>query len=191
MNKENYRIETVSGQFVDVTNPTPETILLDDIAWALSRMARFCGHTVTAIPYNVCQHSVFVAKMVLEAGGTNDMARFALFHDAAEYVTGDFPSPLKRVPDLRPVIKQIEDRLLHVIFEKFCGRQPFDAEWKVVKDYDLIAQQIEAHAFMFSRGANWNFPEPHPSLIDYQSFPAPKTAIESYADFIQMEKDWR
>lgn len=57
-------IETVSGKFVDVSNPKVETIDGHDIAWALSREPRFCGHTISALPYTVGQHSMKVADIV-------------------------------------------------------------------------------------------------------------------------------
>lgn len=57
-------IETVSGTFVDVLVPTPEMIDACDIAWALSREPRFCGHTISALPYTVGQHSMKVADIV-------------------------------------------------------------------------------------------------------------------------------
>lgn len=57
-------IETVSGIQVDVANPDPSTINIVDIAWGLSRQARFAGHTITDIPYSVAQHSVYVSELV-------------------------------------------------------------------------------------------------------------------------------
>ena len=57
-------LETVTGQLIDVTNIVPENIDLNDIAWSLSRIPRFVGHSITIVPYNVAQHSIFVAKTV-------------------------------------------------------------------------------------------------------------------------------
>jgi len=57
-------IETVSGRFVDLVNPDPSTIVISDIAWAISRMPRYVGHTVSAIPYTIGQHSIYVAELV-------------------------------------------------------------------------------------------------------------------------------
>jgi hypothetical protein len=169
---------------VDVIDPDPQTILLDDLAWGLSRINRFCGATVTEIPYNNCQHSLFVANLCKGDLGIDPVIyKFALLHDASEAITGDFPSPLKRVPAIRIAIKEIEDRLLSVIYQKFCGRQPTDDEYAFVKYMDVKAQSIEAFHFMHSRGVDWNFPV-RPSLIEVQSFPPPKTAIESYKEFL-------
>jgi len=57
-------IETVSGYFVDLVNPDPKTICIEDIAWAISRMPRYVGHTVSAIPYTIGQHSIYTADLV-------------------------------------------------------------------------------------------------------------------------------
>ena len=56
--------ETVSGQYVDVVSPDPNTIVFTDIAWALSRQARFAGHTLSEEVWTVAQHSVFVKYLV-------------------------------------------------------------------------------------------------------------------------------
>lgn len=59
-----HAIETVSGRYVDVVEPDPETIVMEDIAWALSRQARFAGHTLSEEVWNVAQHSVFVKDLI-------------------------------------------------------------------------------------------------------------------------------
>jgi hypothetical protein len=57
-------IETMTGQFVDLVNPDPMTINIRDIAWATSRMPRYVGHTTSAVPYTIGQHSIFVTTLV-------------------------------------------------------------------------------------------------------------------------------
>jgi hypothetical protein len=57
-------IETVSGRFIDLVNPSIDQIDIIDIAWALSRMPRYVGHTVTEVPYTIGQHSIFVVNLV-------------------------------------------------------------------------------------------------------------------------------
>lgn len=59
-------LETVTGKFVDVTDPQPDQIDINDIAWGLSRLPRFAGHTITEVPYNVAQHSLLVADITDE-----------------------------------------------------------------------------------------------------------------------------
>jgi hypothetical protein len=60
-------IETVSGKIIDLSNIQPEDISITDIAWALSRIGRFGGHSMTELPYSVAQHTVQVSRYVEEA----------------------------------------------------------------------------------------------------------------------------
>lgn len=59
-------IETVTGRYVDVMNPDPDVIDAYDIFWALSRQARFSGHTLSEEIWSVGQHSLLVAGIVQE-----------------------------------------------------------------------------------------------------------------------------
>ena len=186
-------LETVTGQLVDIQNPDPSTINIEDIAWGLSRMPRFCGHTITIVPYSVAQHSMFVADEVKSMLGQYpninnssdyyDILLKALLHDAAEVYTGDLPSPMKRIPELRPIIKQIEAGLDKAIYEAFNLTPMTQGEVELIKSADLIAQKIEAHAFMVSRGKNWpGLPEV--SLERLQQFEQPLDSLTSYKLFM-------
>lgn len=71
-------IETMTGRFVDLVNPDPATIDIHDIAWATSRMPRYVGHTISAIPYTIAQHSIFVTELAVELfkkDGAHDLKR--------------------------------------------------------------------------------------------------------------------
>ncbi len=202
-------IETVTGRLVNIENPDPTTINIEDIAWGLSRLPRFCGHTITVIPYNVAQHSMFVADEVasLLSGSTdtlnkihlphgewdawmvseemrNDIILKALLHDAAEVYTGDWPSPVKRITKLRPIIKKIEHDLMTAVYLAMSLAPPSEAEEKLIKQADMIAQKIEAHAFMPSRGKHWpNMLEV--SLERLQQFSEPLDSLTSYKLFME------
>jgi 5'-deoxynucleotidase YfbR-like HD superfamily hydrolase len=71
--------ETVSGIIIDLTDPRPEDIKIEDIAWALSRMARYAGHTTGPLPYSVAQHSMMVSNYVQEALNPNEHL-YDVFH---------------------------------------------------------------------------------------------------------------
>jgi len=58
--------ETVSGKIIDLANPQVEDIDVKDIAWALSRINRYVGHTMSKLPYTVAQHSVEVSRYIEE-----------------------------------------------------------------------------------------------------------------------------
>jgi uncharacterized protein len=111
-------IRTYSGKYVNVFDPNPEDILIEDIAHSLSNQCRFTGH----VPhfYSVAQHSLIVAKMA-----TDEYKLAALLHDASEAYLVDLPSPIKREI---PEFKQIEERLLKVIAEKFGFEYPLPDE---------------------------------------------------------------
>ncbi len=89
-----YWIHTHSGMAFDLLSPTPGMVVLEDIAYALSRLCRFTGHC--SRHYSVAEHSINVAKQCqLEHGFSDQWAIAALLHDAAEAYIGDLSSPLK------------------------------------------------------------------------------------------------
>lgn len=74
--------ETVSGEYVDVVEPLADTIKLTDIAWALSRQARFAGHTMSEEIWSVAQHADFVVdliEMAFDGEQSIDSASFSLW----------------------------------------------------------------------------------------------------------------
>lgn len=144
-------IETVSGIYVDLADPKPEMINIVDIAWGLSRQARFAGHTITDLPYSVAQHSIFVAEIVEKildpstkindkfSQSTvmewtellefiNDPMRRnwtiwkALMHDAGEAYLIDLPSPVKRMPGIAESYGAAEKKIMSVILQSFGYR---------------------------------------------------------------------
>lgn len=204
-------IETVTGKLVNPSNPSPDSICVEDIAWALSRIPRFAGHTITEIPYNVAQHSVYVSELVegvLDGSvpiydthpivvdaiknikdswnhvGVRVIIR-ALFHDGHEAYFGDVPSPIKKIPELTQTFKMLETNL-DIAIAAHLGIGPVGPknsdEIIIIKFCDKLAQAIEGYQYMPSRGLNWNLPRP--SLQMLQKFPLPMTPLESYKAFL-------
>ncbi len=173
-------LETVSGRKIDVSNPDPDTIVIEDIAWALSRMPRFSGHTIPFVPYSVAQHCIQVAKELAPHGARIQL--HGLLHDAAEAYMNDVPSPVKHIPEIHAVIKNLEDKLMATIYQALDLRPPSPEEEYIVKQADKIQQAIEAYNFMFSRGKGWNLPEV--SFTKLQEFKEPMTSIDSYHQFL-------
>ena len=103
-------IRTLSGKFVDLAHPKPETIDHADIAVGLARAPRFVGQTYQH--YSVAQHSVECAKLV-----PLEFELHALLHDATEAYMGDCSGPLKAL--LGDAWSSIEHRLHVAICEKF------------------------------------------------------------------------
>ncbi len=87
----------LSGRRLDLLDPSPLDVEIDDIAHGLSRVARWNGQTSGAWAFSVAQHCLLVHDIYL--GFRPDAAPrwllAALLHDAAEYVVGDLISPFK------------------------------------------------------------------------------------------------
>ena len=174
------KLETVSGRKIDVTNPSPDTIEITDIAWALSRMPRFSGHSIPYIPYSVAQHCIQVSKELASYGPEIQM--YGLLHDAAEAYINDLPSPVKHIPEIHAVISKLEDKLMFTIYDALELRHPTEDEEKIVKVADKNQQAVEAYNFMYSRGSDWNLPKV--SFKKLQEFQQPMTSVKSYDLFL-------
>ncbi|MGY6411315.1 MAG: HD domain-containing protein [Alkalilacustris sp.] len=87
----------LSGRRLDLLDPTPLDIEIEDIAHGLAFVARWNGQTVGDWPYSVAEHSILVEELFARAQPAAP-ARWrlaALLHDAPEYVIGDMISPVK------------------------------------------------------------------------------------------------
>jgi 5'-deoxynucleotidase YfbR-like HD superfamily hydrolase len=173
-------LETVSGRKVDVSDPDPSSIVIEDIAWALSRLPRFSGHSIPYIPYSVAQHCVQVAQDLAPHGPQIQL--YGLLHDAAEAYINDLPSPVKHIPEIHAVIKKLEDSLMTAIYTALDIEPPTDEEEQIVKISDKTQQAVEAYNFMYSRGHDWDLPKV--SFKKLQEFEDPLTSIQAYDKFL-------
>jgi uncharacterized protein len=178
-------LETVSGRKIDVSNPDPADIVIEDIAWALSRMPRFSGHSIPYVPYSVAQHCIQVAEELKEHGPKIQL--YGLLHDAAEAYINDLPSPVKHIPEIHAVIKKLEDSLMTAIYIALNIEMPTERQDELVKIADKTQQAVEAYNFMYSRGKDWNLPDV--SFIKLQEFREPMTSIDSYHKFLSYFQD--
>ena len=174
------KLETVSGRKIDVTDPDPTTIVIEDIAWALSRLPRFSGHTIPYIPYSVAQHCIRVMKELAPHGPKIQL--YGLLHDAAEAYINDLPSPVKHIPEIHAVISKIEDKLMLTIYEAIGIQPPTEEEERIVKIADKNQQAVEAYNFMYSRGKDWNLPDV--SFKNLQEFEQPLVSLKAYELFL-------
>lgn len=184
----NHTVETHSGRCVDLVNPKAESICITDIAWSLSRQARFNGHTKGEHPYSVAQHSIYVAEQVLIATQDRRAAQYALLHDAHEAYMGDIVSPLKWLPRLSHIVGDVERALQHAIHEAFGLNPPSERVRAIIKLYDMQALAIEAYHLLPSRGANWPLPPVDHELMN--EFDGPVLSITAYHRFISMWERW-
>jgi hypothetical protein len=173
-------LETVSGRKINVLDPDIKDIDIEDIAWHLSRLPRFCGATIPSIPYSVAQHSIQVMREF--SVNTPIMQMHGLLHDAGEAYIGDIPSPIKHIPSLREEIKKVESRLVDKIYEALTIPLPSKEDAEKVHEADLIQRAVEAYNFMYSRGSEWDLPKV--SFKKLQEFERPVSSIEAYENFL-------
>jgi 5'-deoxynucleotidase YfbR-like HD superfamily hydrolase len=114
-------IQTFSGRKPSLICPTYEDIHIDDIAHALSNIARFTGHTRSF--YSVAQHCVIGAGQVVTEYKDKTLAKLFLLHDAPEAYLGDMSKPVKRLlriePDEPGIYDLYEKRWSGIIYRKF------------------------------------------------------------------------
>jgi 5'-deoxynucleotidase YfbR-like HD superfamily hydrolase len=109
----------LSGRRLDLLDPSPLDIEIEDIAHGLARVARWNGQTNGANIFSVAQHSLLVETIARAKVPRLDRARrlAVLLHDAPEYVIGDMISPFKAV--IGDAYKVVERRLLTAIHLRF------------------------------------------------------------------------
>ena len=109
----------LSGRRLDLLDPSPLDIEIDDIAHGLARVARWNGQTNGAHIFSVAQHCLLVEALArARAPRLDDSCRLVvLLHDAPEYVIGDMISPFKAV--IGDAYKATERRLLTAIHLRF------------------------------------------------------------------------
>lgn len=135
----------LSGRRLDLLDPSPLDVEIEDIAHGLARVARWNGQTEGAHIFSVAQHTLLVDTVARARWPSLDHnARLAvLLHDAPEYVIGDMISPFKAV--IGDAYKTIERRLLGAIHRRFGlpAKSPPELE-KLIKTADRQAAFLEA-----------------------------------------------
>jgi hypothetical protein len=127
------RLNGAAGK-VDLPIPLAEQVDIRDVAHSLSNQCRCNGWTSEF--FSVAQHSLEVSALCAQYASSYNLnsteaALAGLVHDAAEYVTGDCISPLKR--HLGSAWKTMELEVEHLVF---AGLDLTDL---VTKCADLVA----------------------------------------------------
>ena len=135
----------LSGRRLDLLDPSPLDIEIEDIAHGLARVARWNGQTKGPHAFSVAQHSLLVEGLCQHLDPDFGKAErlMALLHDSPEYVIGDMISPFKAALGLD--YKAFELRLMAAIHIRF-GLPPKTPEAvnKHIKKADRIAAFLEA-----------------------------------------------
>jgi 5'-deoxynucleotidase YfbR-like HD superfamily hydrolase len=135
----------LSGRRLDLLDPSPLDIEIEDIAQGLARVARWNGQTKGPYIYSVAQHCLLVEALARARVPRLDRSRrlAVLLHDAPEYVIGDMISPFKAV--IGDAYKAVERRLLSAIHRRFgLPAQPPPELDALTKTADRAAAFLEA-----------------------------------------------
>ena len=156
----------LSGRRLDLLNPSPLDVEMEDIAHGLARVARWSGQTFGAHIFSVAQHTLLVETVArARTPRLGQQARLAIIlHDAPEYVVGDMISPFKAV--IGDAYKGVEARLLAAIHLRFGlpVKRPAETE-RLLKAADMGAAYLEAtHLAGFAADEARRFFGPPPKL---------------------------
>jgi 5'-nucleotidase len=134
----------LSGRRLDLLDPSPLDIEIEDIAHGLARVARWNGQTEGPHIFSVAQHSLLVETIARARVRIDRRHRRAvLLHDAPEYVIGDMISPFKAI--IGDSYKSVEARLLAAIHLRFGLPPVLPAELTaMIKAADRGAAYFEA-----------------------------------------------
>ena len=135
----------LSGRRLDLLDPSPLDIEMEDIAHGLARVARWNGQTRGDAAFSVAQPSLLVDDIAGRLPPRLDAAGHlsAVLHDAAEFVIGDLITPFKSA--VGSDYKALEARLMAAIRLRFGlpAREPDDLT-RLIKRADRIAAYLEA-----------------------------------------------
>jgi 5'-deoxynucleotidase YfbR-like HD superfamily hydrolase len=135
----------LSGRRLDLLDPTPMDIEIEDIAHGLAFVARWNGQTRGDWPYSVAEHSLLVETIFTRAnpGIAPRWQLAALLHDAPEYVIGDMISPVKSA--VGPGYEDLDRRLSAAVHLRFGLPAVLPAPIKkAIKAADKVSAWLEA-----------------------------------------------
>ncbi|KUF09520.1 HD domain-containing protein [Pseudoponticoccus marisrubri] len=135
----------LSGRRLDLLDPTPVDIEIEDIAHGLAFVARWNGQTQGDYAYSVAEHSLLVetifGRLCPQAGAAERLT--ALLHDAPEYVIGDMISPVKAA--VGPGYEELDKRLSAAVHIRFgLPALPDPRLKKQIKKADRVSAWMEA-----------------------------------------------
>lgn len=135
------KFNTSTGRLIDLLDPAPDSLHIDDISKALSRICRFGGHSSAF--YSVAQHSLLVAAICAPS-----CKQWGLMHDSPEAYLGDVIKPLKVL--LEPHYRLIEERFEKAIINRY-KISVTDEIKAAVKKADTHMLELEHEALILGR----------------------------------------
>ncbi|MCK4861707.1 MAG: HD family hydrolase [Rhodobacteraceae bacterium] len=176
----------LSGRRLDLLDPSPLDIEIEDIAHGLAFVARWNGQTFGEFPYSVAEHSLLVERVYsdITPNAPVKWRLAALLHDAPEYVIGDMISPVKAA--VGPGYKAMDARLMEAVHRRFGVPAEIPKAVKAqIKRADRISAWLEAIQIAgFSKTeANKLFGIPKPEALQKTRL-ALRAPMEVKADFL-------
>ncbi|AKO98646.1 MAG: HD family hydrolase [Marinovum algicola] len=159
----------LSGRRLDLLDPTPMDIEIEDIAHGLAFVARWNGQTMGDFAYTVAEHSLLVEALFRRMNPRAPIRwqLAALLHDAPEYVIGDMISPVKAA--VGASYGELDSRLTAAIHIRFGlpAALPVSVK-KQIKRADRVSAWMEATqiAGFTEKEANGFFGRPDKTLIE-------------------------
>lgn len=159
----------LSGRRLDLLDPTPVDIEIEDIAHGLAFVARWNGQTLGDYAYSVAEHSLLVEELYarMNPKAPTKWRLAALLHDAPEYVIGDMISPVKAA--VGPGYGALDERLTAAIHIRFGLPAVIPKAVKAqIKRADKVSAYMEAvqiAGFTEAEAAKL-FGQPKPEIID-------------------------
>lgn len=135
----------LSGRRLDLLDPSPLDIEIEDIAQGLARVARWNGQTKGPHAFSVAEHSLLVERLAthFEPGLDRKWRLASLLHDAPEYVIGDMISPFKNALGLD--YRAFEGRLQEAVHMRFDLPPKLPVKIaKLIKRADRVSAYLEA-----------------------------------------------
>lgn len=159
----------LSGRRLDLLDPTPVDIEIEDIAHGLAFVARWNGQTQGDFAYSVAEHSLLVEDIFarLNPKAPVKWRLAALLHDAPEYVIGDMISPVKAA--VGPGYGDLDQRLTAAIHLRFGLPAALPKTVKAqIKRADKVSAWMEAVqiAGFSEQEASRFFGRPKPEIVD-------------------------
>ncbi len=135
----------LSGRRLDLLDPSPLDVEVEDIAHGLAFVARWNGQTRGEHAYSVAEHSLLVEEIYARIVPRPEVRwrLAALLHDAPEYVIGDMISPVKSA--VGPEYAALDARLAAAVHLRFGLPAVLPAPVKAqIKRADKVSAWLEA-----------------------------------------------
>jgi len=159
----------LSGRRLDLLDPSPLDIEIEDIAHGLAFVARWNGQTAGEWAYSVAEHSILVEEIFARRnpGADRRWRLAALLHDAPEYVIGDMISPVKSA--VGPGYGELDRRLTSAVHLRFGLPATLPPKVKAaIKAADRVSAWLEAVqiAGFTEREADRHFGRPDQNVLN-------------------------